>query len=80
MGELPKGHAIHADHQLDVYLGNMVANRHCEIDRSYESDGYVVLECGCPQRHLQTIELSPAVPDGYSQRRIAEIENAFTCC
>lgn len=69
---------IHPDRHLDVYLGNMVANRRCEIERR-ENDN-VKLICGCPQGHEATVRLFPERSEGYAGRTIAEIEAKFGCC
>ncbi len=69
---------IHPDRRLDFYLGNMVANRHCEIERRGTDDLKII--CGCPKGHDVTVRLTPEAPEGYAQRTIDEIEERFTCC
>lgn len=75
---LPPGHAIHTNRHLDVYLGNMVANRRCELDR--RADDHLKLICGCPQGHIAMVRLHPEASEEYAGRTIIEIEAAFTCC
>lgn len=56
----------------------MIANRGCEI--SEHKGDYFLLECGCPQKHIQTVRMDAEDPDDYAARRIREIEETFTCC
>ncbi len=74
----PAVRPIHPDPKLDAYLGNMVANRRCEVNTT--SEDYVVLVCGCPNEHTKIVRKHPLVANEYAQRKIAEIESAFTCC
>ena len=67
---------IHPDRKLDAFLGNMVANRRCEVDIREE---YVILHCACPAYHRIVVLKDPTIHENYSERKIDEINQAFTC-
>lgn len=78
--ELPPGHACHPNRRLDAYLGNMVANRRCELERLPSESDALRLVCGCAKRHFSIVEKHPIDVEGYATRKIEQIENLFTCC
>jgi hypothetical protein len=66
---------------MDAFLGNMVANRHCELRfESDRDDHYVTLICGCRARHTFKVGLHLAAGRDYAIYLVKEIERAFTCC
>lgn len=76
MPSVPPGRPIHPDPNLDAFLGNMVANRGCEV---MQADDYVILFCACPKWHRKVILKNPTVHQNYANNTIDEVNQLFSC-